>query len=163
MPKTREELTRRRREILSILDSNAVVENLDDLLDQLEVRGFRVSKASVSRDLKELGIARVNGRFRIPTVDREDQVLHRVVGFIRKVVPSGPFLTVIQCDPGTGQAVATALKSREWEEIAGVVADSHTAIAITAHNYDQKLLLGKLKRVLGSGTGASQGSGRTAG
>lgn len=148
MPKTRVELTRRRKEILSILNSNIVVESLNELLDQLAGRGYQVTKSSISRDLKELGITRVNGRYQIPIVDREDEVLRRAGRFIHKVVPSGPFLTVIRCDPGAGRMVAVALNSLEWMEITGIVADGDTAIVSTAHKYDQKLLLSKLKRIL---------------
>lgn len=145
MPKSREELTRRRKEILNILGSGIRVESLDDLVDQLKVRGFPVTKSSISRDLKDLAVV----RYQIPAVDRDDKALQRVDDFIREVVPSGPFLAVIQCTPGAGRAVAMALKSLEWMEIASMVADGDTVCVCTANNYDQKLLLSKLKRNLG--------------
>jgi len=148
MPKTRDDQTRRRKQILNILNGHDRIESLDDLLVQLEARGFEASKSSVSRDLKELSIIRVNGRYQIPTWERDDKPLKRVDDFIKKVVPSGPYLTVVLCFSGTGRAVAAALKSQEWEEITGMVADDDTLFISTAHTYDQKLLLGKLKRIL---------------
>lgn len=148
MPKTREDQTRRRKEILNILNSAVRIESLDELLAQLELRRIEASKSSVSRDLKDLAIIRVNGRYQIPTWERDDKPLQRVDDFIKKVVPSGPYVTVILCYPGAGRAVASALKSQEWEEITGMVADDDTLIVYTAHTYDQKLLLGKLKRIL---------------
>ncbi|MEA2563499.1 MAG: Arginine repressor, binding domain, partial [Acidobacteriota bacterium] len=62
MPKTRDEQTRRRKEILNILNGHDRIESLDDLLLQLETRRIEASKSSVSRDLKDLAIIRVNGR-----------------------------------------------------------------------------------------------------
>jgi transcriptional regulator of arginine metabolism len=148
MPKTREEQMRRKKQILNILNSSARIESLDDLVDQLGARGIQATKSSVSRDLKDLAIIRVNGRYQIPTWDRDDRALHRVDDFIKKVVPSGPYLTMVLCFPGAGRAVAMALKSMEWEEVTGMVADDDTLLVCTANNYDQKLLLSKLKRIL---------------
>jgi transcriptional regulator of arginine metabolism len=148
MPKTREEQQRRRKEILRILASDVRIESLDDLLDQLGARGFQITKSSVCRDLQDLGITRVSGRYQLPFVDEEDAALQRASRLIREVVPSGPFVTVIQCSPGAGRAVAAILKSLAWDEVAGVVADDDTAVAGTAHTHDQKLLLGKLRKIL---------------
>ena len=149
MPKTRDDQTHRRKQILNILnDSQNRIESLDDLIEHLQVRGIEASKSSVSRDMKELSIIRVNGRYQIPTWERDDKAMHRVDDFIKKVVPSGPYLTVILCYAGTGRAVAAALKTQEWVEITGMVADDDTLLVCTANNYDQKVLLGKLKRIL---------------
>lgn len=146
MPKTREEMTRRRQEILHILNSGSRIETLDDLLEQLEIRGTRIGKSSVSRDLQDMGIVRVDGRYQAPAVDRDDQLLQRLGELIRDVVPSGPFLAMIRCDPGAGKLVSKTLKSLGWEEITGLVADDATVVVCTANNPDQKLFLSKLKR-----------------
>lgn len=149
MPKTREDQTHRRKQILNILnDSHVRIENLDDLLSHLADRGVEASKSSVSRDLKDLSIIRVNGRYQIPTWERDDRAIQRVDDFIKKVVPSGPYVTVIPCYSGTGRAVAAALKTQDWAEITGMVADDDTLAVFTANNYDQKMLLSKLKRIL---------------
>lgn len=149
MPKTRDDQLHRRKQILNILNDNHVrIENLDQLLVHLEERGIEASKSSVSRDLKELSIIRVNGRYQIPTWERDDKALQRVDDFIKKVIPAGPYVTVIPCYSGTGRAVGAALKTQDWAEIGGMVADDDTLIVFTVNNYDQKLLLGKLKRIL---------------
>jgi len=149
MPKTREQQGRRRREILSILDSGIRIESLDDLLHELAARGFQVGRSSVSRDLQELEIVRTDGRYQAPVVVRDDAALEKAAYFIRKVVPSGPYLTVIQCAPGAGRLVARVLKSLGWMEISGMVADDHTVVVSTAKNYDQKLFLDKLSTIPG--------------
>lgn len=90
---------------------------------------------------------RADGRYQVPIVVRDDAALERAADFIRKVVPSGPYVTVIHCDPGAGRLVGRTLKSLGWTEISGVVADDHTAIVSTATNYNQKLLLAKLRTI----------------
>lgn len=149
MPKTRDDQLHRRKQILNILNDNHIrIENLDQVLEHLQERGIGASKSSVSRDLKELSIIRVNGRYQIPTWERDDKALQRVDDFIKKVIAAGPYVTVIPCYAGTGRAVAAALKTQDWTEITGMVADDDTLIVFTANNYDQKMLLGKLKRIL---------------
>ncbi|HET9225670.1 MAG TPA: hypothetical protein VFR31_03325 [Thermoanaerobaculia bacterium] len=149
MPKTRDEQTRRRKQILNILnDQHNRVDSLEVLEGLLLLRGIEASKSSISRDLKDLAIIRVNGRYQIPTWERDDKALHRVDDFIKKVLPSGPYLTIVLCYPGAGRTVAAALKSLNWEEITGMVADDDTLLVCTANNYDQKLLISKLKRIL---------------
>jgi arginine repressor-like DNA binding protein len=60
--------------------------------------------------------------------------------FIKKVIP--PYLTLIPCFPGAGRAVAMALKSLEWEEVTGMVADDDTVLVCTARLYTRQALLG---------------------
>ena len=162
MPKTRDEQTRRRKQILNILnDQHNRVDSLEILEGLLLLRGIEASKSSISRDLKDLAIIRVNGRYQIPTWERDDKALHRVDDFIKKVVPSGPYLTIVLCYPGAGRTVAAALKSLEWEEITGMVADDDTLLVCTANNYDQKLLISKLKRILDPDTYRGQAGSPT--
>jgi transcriptional regulator of arginine metabolism len=145
----RETQHRRHKEILNILNGHDRVETQIQLMEMLQKRGFRVTQSSISRDIKQLGLARAHGRYVIPSWQRgHDEPLKKVDDFIRKAISSGPYLTVLHCYPGAGRAVAAALKACEWPEITGTVADDDTVFIGTAHNYDQKLVLGRLKRIL---------------
>ncbi|HWM90676.1 MAG TPA: hypothetical protein VN493_07920 [Thermoanaerobaculia bacterium] len=144
----RETQHRRQKEILNILNGPDRVETQIELMHLLKERGFDVTQSSVSRDIKQLGVARSNGRYVIPSWERGNDPLKKVDDFIRKGVAAGPYLTILHCYPGAGRAVAQALKTAEWDEIMGIVADDDTVFVATAHNFDQKLVLGKLKRIL---------------
>jgi len=144
----RETQHRRHKEILNILNGPDRVETQIELMNLLRERGFDVTQSSISRDIKQLGVARSNGRYVIPSWERGKEPLKKVDDFIRKGVPSGPYLTILHCYPGAGRAVAMALKTSEWPEITGVVADDDTVFVATANNFDQKLVLGKLRRIL---------------
>jgi transcriptional regulator of arginine metabolism len=144
----RETQHRRHKEILNILNGPDRVETQIELMHRLRERGFDVTQSSISRDVKQLGIARSNGRYVVPSGSAGDEPLKKVDGFIRRGVPSGPYLTIVHCYPGAGRTVAMALKSSEWPEITGVVADDDTVFVATANNFDQKLVLGKLRRIL---------------
>ncbi|HWM92843.1 MAG TPA: hypothetical protein VN493_18910 [Thermoanaerobaculia bacterium] len=144
----RETQHRRQKEILNILDGPDPVETQIEVMHRLRERGFDVTQSSISRDFRDLGIARANGRYVVPSGARNDEPLKKVEGFIRKGVPSGPYLAILHCYSGTGRAVATALKASEWDEITGVMADDDTVFIATANNFDQKLVLGKLRRIL---------------
>jgi transcriptional regulator of arginine metabolism len=141
----RETQHRRQKEILNVLNGKDRIETQIQLMEMLRKRGFEVTQSSISRDIKQSGVARSNGRYVIPSWDRGPNPLKKVDDFIRKGVASGPYLTILHCYPGAGRAVAAALKTADWPEIQGIVADDDTVFIATAHNFDQKLVLSKLK------------------
>ncbi|MCU0231030.1 MAG: hypothetical protein MUC67_06585, partial [Acidobacteria bacterium] len=62
MPRNGENWRERQDAIRAILDAEAV-ESQEQLVRRLKRRGFRVTQSSVSRDLAELGVAKVDGRY----------------------------------------------------------------------------------------------------
>ena len=57
--------TARQSAIIEIIESHALMRQ-DQIVRQLIDRGFAVTQASVSRDLVELGIVKVNGHYASP-------------------------------------------------------------------------------------------------
>ena len=62
VPRSGENWRERQQAIGAILDAEAV-ESQEQLVRRLRRRGFRVTQSSVSRDLAELGVAKVDGRY----------------------------------------------------------------------------------------------------
>src|SRR5688572_30330032 len=59
------EATRRREEILRIV-RESTVHSQDDILSVLRKRGYRVTQPTLSRDLKELGLAKSPAGYVVP-------------------------------------------------------------------------------------------------
>jgi len=148
MPIDREHQEQRRKAILEILASTPAKRQLD-IVRALRKQGFRLTQSSVSRDLKALGIVRVQGTYRLPAPRGDDNAIRRVEDFIIRVRSAGPYMLVFDTAAGTAKAVAVAVKAADWPEVRGILADESTLFVATENVYDTRLLLQRLKRIVG--------------
>lgn len=139
----------RKRAILGLLRERAVASQ-GELVELLRKREIHATQSSVSRDLKELGVARVGGRYLAPAEER-DPGLADVARFLRSARPAGPYLTVVLTTAGTAQSVGIALDRAGWPEIVGTMAGDDTVFIATAAEADQRRVLERLARFLESG------------
>ncbi|MES1242244.1 MAG: hypothetical protein ABUT39_11545 [Acidobacteriota bacterium] len=51
--------------------------------------------------------------------------------------------------PGTAKAVSVALKAAVWVEIKGMIAEDDTIFVATDNVYDTRLLLQRMRRLMG--------------
>ncbi|MES1243096.1 MAG: arginine repressor [Acidobacteriota bacterium] len=138
----------RQQEILAILQDR-LVESQTELIGALAERGIQATQSSVSRDLRDLGIARVGGRYVPPAAGKEEEGgLADVAWFIRGVKPAGPHLTVVFTATGAAQTVALALDRAAWPEVVGTMAGDDTIFVATAGALDQKHFIQRLERSL---------------
>ena len=116
--------TARRAEILRILKQESITRQ-EDLVKALASRGMDATQASISRDLKELGVAKVGDRYIAPqNVRSQGNVKFELLaGFVTGVAPAGANLTVIKTSTGAAQSVAVALDESAWSEIVGTIAE----------------------------------------
>src|SRR4051794_19319928 len=98
MPIDHENRESRQREILAILDSQRVTSQ-GELVERLRERGVAATQSSVSRDLRDLGVGWIGGRYAMPAepAEREerDPGVAQVSHFLRGVKPAGPYLAVV--------------------------------------------------------------------
>jgi transcriptional regulator of arginine metabolism len=137
----------RQRGILELLRERAVASQ-GEVVALLEARGIQATQSSVSRDLKELGVARVGGRYVAPSSDEREPGLRDMARFLRSARPAGPHLTVVLTTAGTAQSVGIALDRAGWPEVVGTMAGDDTVFIATAGEADQRRLLDHLARFL---------------
>ena len=143
----------RQREILAILRTRGA-SNQGELMIELAKRGIRSTQSSVSRDLRDLGIARVGGRYMPPPAAPEGAAeggetgLPDVAWFIHGLKPAGPHLTVVFTATGAAQSVAVAIDRAAWPEVVGTMAGDDTIFVATAGALDQKHFIQRLERSL---------------
>jgi len=138
---------RRREEIRQILHRQSVTSQ-GEIVEALRLAGFEVTQSSVSRDLTELGVAKVGGRYQLLSRELEAPALDALqlaARFLRDARPAGPHLTVLRTMAGTAQTVAAALDQAGWAEIVGTVAGDDTLFVATDALPDQKRLLHRLQ------------------
>lgn len=138
----------RQREILAILRGHPVG-NQTELIGALAERGILATQSSVSRDLRDLGIARVAGRYVPPAQGSENgSGVEELARFIRGLRPAGANLTVVFTATGAAQSVALAIDRAAWPEVVGTMAGDDTIFVATAGALDQKHFIQRLERCL---------------
>jgi transcriptional regulator of arginine metabolism len=134
-----------RRETLRRIIHRSPVARQQDLVRLLGKAGFPATQSSISRDLRELGVAKRGDRYVLP--DESAPVLDdfaKVAAFVRSIRTAGPSLTVIRTTAGSAQSVAIVLDRADWPEVVGTLSGDDTIFVATAGAAMQKRLLSRL-------------------
>jgi len=137
----------RHRRIQAVLRRGAV-RRQEDLVDRLAAEGFEVTQSSVSRDLRELGVAKLGGRYVVPSPAGSQGSVAEVAHLLRAVRVAGPHLTVVLTETGAAQAVGVALDRIGWSEVVGTIAGDDTVFVATGGPRDQTRVLHRLRALL---------------
>lgn len=140
----------RRAAILRII-GESTVRNQDELVKVLRKQGFDATQSSVSRDLRELGVAKAGDRYILPARDAAtaNNPFAAVVKFVLEIKTAGTSLTVLKTTTGTAQSVAVAIDGTEWPEIVGTLSGDDTIFIATDEPKDQKKLRERLRGIFG--------------
>jgi len=150
MPTDLEQRDRRRRAIVDLV-RRARVASQEELLERLAARGIEATQPSVSRDLRDLGVAKAGGRYVLAAEaagNGAGEALAEVAPFVLDVRPAGPYLTVVMTTVGSAQTVALALDRAGFPELAGTVAGDDTIFAATRTAAEQRRFVERLRRAL---------------
>jgi transcriptional regulator of arginine metabolism len=136
----------RRAAILRIL-RESTVRNQDELVKVLRKHGFDATQSSVSRDLRELGVAKAGDHYIVPDDSLAINHFEAITTFVVAVRTAGPSLTVIKTTTGTAQSVAVAIDKSNWPEIVGTISGDDTIFVATEDARDQRKLIGRLREI----------------
>jgi transcriptional regulator of arginine metabolism len=141
----------RQRHILELVSSHPLA-NQEMLRRQLAHRGLRVTQATLSRDLKELGLVKTPNGYTLPSaVGAAAPPLPTLPHLLREFVSDvreAQSLLVLKTSPGSAQPVAAALDSQQWPELAGTVAGDDTILLIPYHRKASQALARRLREIL---------------
>jgi len=138
-----------RREALRRIISRSPVGRQEDLVRLLGKAGHHATQSSVSRDLRELGVAKRGDRYVLP--DESAPALDdfgTVAAFVRGIRAAGPCLTVIRTTAGAAQSVAIVLDRADWQDVVGTLSGDDTIFVATAGAAAQRRLLARLHEKL---------------
>lgn len=134
-----------RREALRRIISRSPVGRQQDLVRLLGKAGYPATQSSISRDLRELGVAKQGDRYVLaddsaPALDD----FATVAAFVRDWRPAGPCLTVIRTTAGAAQSVAIVLDRADWPDVVGTLSGDDTIFVATTGSAAQRRLLARL-------------------
>jgi transcriptional regulator of arginine metabolism len=146
----------RHRAILALV-RGGVVRTQEDLVAELHSRRFPVTQATVSRDIRELGLLRVHDdagpRYMAPVAELdEEQTVQRLRNALREHVQSIEFvdlLGIVHTAPGCAPLVGGALDGSRFEEVAGTIAGDDTVLVIARSRPAAQRLLRRLTAITG--------------
>ena len=135
----------RRAAILRIL-RESTVHNQGELVKVLRKQGFEATQSSVSRDLRELGVAKARDHYIVPAESAANaNPFAAVANFVVGVRTAGDSLTVVKTTTGTAQSVAVAIDDSVWPEIVGTISGDDTIFIATRDGRDQRRLRERLR------------------
>jgi transcriptional regulator of arginine metabolism len=138
--------------ILELVEQEPITSQ-EQLRERLRERGVETTQATLSRDIRDLGLVKraVDGAYRRPeTADKAavadpDQVLRRAVDEYLRATEVVQQLVVLKTPTGLAQPLAVAIDSVRLREIAGTLAGDDTILVICRSATDAASLEKKLE------------------
>ena len=138
----------RQRVILEVLDGSSI-SSQEDLQRALGKRGLKVGQATLSRDMRELGLVKTASGYVLP--GEAEPALPPVSRLVREFVlevKAAQNLLVIKTTVGSAQPVAAALDGQDWEEPIGTIAGDDTILMVCSDNRGAKVLAARIQEML---------------
>jgi transcriptional regulator of arginine metabolism len=141
----------RQRAILELLERGPIPSQ-EDLQRILNRRGFDVGQATLSRDVRDLGLVKTSEGYTLAQGDNSsDSSLPPVSRLVREFVLGTRMaqnLLVIKTSIGSAQPVAAALDGEDWEEAIGTIAGDDTILMVCPDKKAAKRLESRIQGML---------------
>lgn len=136
----------RQRVILDLVRRRPI-QTQEELVRELRELDHKVTQATVSRDIRELGLFREPG----PTGPRYavrsglGVRVNQVLSGFTLAVEGVQFMCVVHTPPGTANLVAFAIDQSAWPEVLGTVAGDDTVLVICAGGRERRAVERRLR------------------
>ena len=138
------------KELIQLYD----IDTQEELASRLNEAGFKVTQATVSRDIRALKMMKVTGKDgksryvilqELPTElgEKYTRVLHDAL----LTIDQGQNILVIRTVPGMAMGVAAALDALNWEEILGSIAGDDTVMCVARTLEEASSVAERLKSI----------------
>jgi transcriptional regulator of arginine metabolism len=138
--------------ILALVDQEPF-KNQEMLQRRLRALGFRATQATLSRDIKELGLVKraSDGAYqRAPEPANPEAAaaaLERVIGQYLTRIDRVEHLVLVRTGPGQAQPVALALDRAGLPDVAGTIAGDDTVLVVVRTTRQAEALVRHLERI----------------
>ena len=148
-------MKKNRHQVILELLNQYTIETQDDFIRLLNERGFEVTQATISRDIRDLELVKIadgkgNYKYVLPTKSPQISLSTfspSVVGTITRV-SSAQNIVVIRTNPGLTGAIAVAIDSITAPELLGCVAGDDTIIVVTQNTETAKSLCSQIQMMM---------------
>lgn len=132
------------------------IETQEELVEALRASGMQVTQATVSRDIKELMLAKVpiaEGRYKysLPMEQQRQNPIHKLKRAIVDHFASIDFtenLVVLKCLPGTANTIGALIDNMEWDEVMGTICGDDTILIICRTKEQSSAMVERLLEML---------------
>lgn len=130
------------------------IENQDRLRAALARHGLEVAQATLSRDLRELGLVKLGDPAGGSFYARPGEVAARppleklLPALVRSVDGVGPFV-VLRTAEGSAGTVSAALDQARWDEVLGTLAGDDTILVITRSERLRLVVAERIRGIVG--------------
>lgn len=130
------------------------IETQEELAEELKKLGVNVTQATVSRDIKELGLIKVlkdNGRYCYAEPHKSAVVSDKLLRMYKDSIigiNSSENLIVIKTLSGAASAAAEAIDGLNWSEIIGTIAGDNTILVVAESKKATKTLIEKFEQIM---------------
>lgn len=144
----------RQSKILEVIQDYRI-DTQEELVRLLNESGFNVTQATVSRDIKELGLIKVmteGGTYKYSTINTVDyKISSKLINVLRETVISltpANNLVCIRTIDGSGITVSVIISQLGIPEIVGKVEGNDTVLLVAKNDNDCFAIIEKLENVL---------------
>lgn len=140
--------------ILEVVETRAV-SSQEDLRKLLLHRGWDVTQATLSRDLRELRLARVptpeGARYAITdgTIEESRVALETLLPQLFLRIDGVSEMIVLRTVPGGAQPIAAALDGESWPDILGTIGGDDTILIVCRSGQARDRVVRRLKALAG--------------
>jgi transcriptional regulator of arginine metabolism len=140
----------RQRRILELVEQEPLASQ-DELRLRLARAGFKVTQATLSRDIHELGLVKTpEGYMAPPGQAAGDPAPPGIARLLREFVTGireAQNLLVLKTTPGSAQPVAAGLDAEDWPEVVGTVAGDDTILMIAKDRRSARKIVARLQEL----------------
>lgn len=144
-------------EVLRLILTNTEVGSQEALLQELEAEGYKVTQATLSRDLQKLKAAKVASatgyRYMLP----ENPLYRRrisaeIPGFLKNTgfvgLEFSGNIALLRTRPGYAAGISTDIDEHKLESVAGTLAGDDSIIVVMREGYSRQQVIDDLANIL---------------
>ena len=134
------------------------IETQEELAERLNDAGFKVTQATVSRDIRDLKLTKVavdGSRQKYVVLKPDEEGLNeKYIRILRDGLVSMDMaqnILVIKTVAGMAMAVAAAIDAMKWKEVVGTIAGDDTIMCAIRSVDDTVELMNKIRKIVSKG------------
>ncbi len=125
----------------------------DELRKKLAEKGFHVTQATLSRDIRELRLSKGPSGYSLSSDEQDDEGslpgIQEVLRSFGLEARQAQNLLVLMTATGSAQPVAAGIDYEDWPEVVGTIAGDDTVLVICANEQKAQLLKTRIDEYIG--------------
>ena len=145
----------RHAKIIELINDN-VIGTQEELADRLNESGFKVTQATVSRDIRDLKLTKVatetgKQKYALINAGNDSSINEKYKRVLKDCYVSMDYamnILVVKTVAGMAMAVAAAVDAMQWDEVVGCIAGDDTIMCAIRTVEDTKVIMEKIHEIV---------------